>query len=198
MNRLQRSLRRLDVEFRELGVRWALVGGLAVSIRAEPRTTRDVDVAVAVSDDREAEILVRSLRSRGYSDLPSGAVIEQTDRGRLATVRLVSPEPSDEGLVVDLLFASSGIEPDIVARADRIQVLSSTFVPVARTGHLLALKLLAGRDQDWADLRSLIAVAKEEDLELCRKAIAQIRERGFQRDKDLDRDLERLLGSPEH
>ncbi len=38
-----------------LGLRWALIGGLAVAVRAEPRFTRDVDLAVAVADDRELE-----------------------------------------------------------------------------------------------------------------------------------------------
>jgi len=33
----------------------ALVGGLAVSARTEPRFTRDLDVAVAVPDDAGAE-----------------------------------------------------------------------------------------------------------------------------------------------
>jgi hypothetical protein len=32
-----------------------LVGGLAVSVRTEPRFTRDVDLVVAISDDHAAE-----------------------------------------------------------------------------------------------------------------------------------------------
>jgi hypothetical protein len=48
---------------REAGVRarisWAMLGGLAVSIRTEPRFTRDVDLAVAVAADDEAERLAR-------------------------------------------------------------------------------------------------------------------------------------------
>ena len=55
-------------DFEVLGLRWALVGGLAVSARAEPRTTRDVDVAVAVNDDAGAEAAVLALRHRGYRD----------------------------------------------------------------------------------------------------------------------------------
>lgn len=45
----------------------ALVGGLAVSARAEVRITRDVNLAVVVDDDEAAEQLVARLRSRGYS-----------------------------------------------------------------------------------------------------------------------------------
>jgi hypothetical protein len=43
------------------GVRCALVGGLAVSARTEPRFTRDADLAVAVASDAEAESLIRAL-----------------------------------------------------------------------------------------------------------------------------------------
>ena len=50
-----------------LGHRFALVGGLAVSVRAEVRFTRDVDIVVLVADDSEAELLTCELRSAGYS-----------------------------------------------------------------------------------------------------------------------------------
>jgi hypothetical protein len=48
----------LPASLRPRGKRFALVGGLAVSVRAEVRFTRDVDLAVAVSSDAEAESLV--------------------------------------------------------------------------------------------------------------------------------------------
>ena len=40
--------------------RFALVGGLAVGVRGEPRMTRDVDLAVAVADDAGAEDVVNA------------------------------------------------------------------------------------------------------------------------------------------
>lgn len=45
---------RASAELTELGARFALVGGLAVSAWGEPRYTRDVDLAVAVERDDEA------------------------------------------------------------------------------------------------------------------------------------------------
>ena len=59
MSGLVAALRRIVSDLEEAGKPWALVGGLAVSVRVEPRTTRDVDVAVAVAGDSEAEALVR-------------------------------------------------------------------------------------------------------------------------------------------
>ena len=61
------------------------IGGLAVSARAEPRTTRDVDVAVSADGDAAAEQLVFHLQSRGYV---VGMLLEQEKTGRIATVRL--------------------------------------------------------------------------------------------------------------
>jgi hypothetical protein len=75
---LARTLADLAAE----GVACALVGGLAVSAWVDPRTTRDIGLAVAVRDDRHAEQLVRSLCARGYR---VHALIEQEAVGRISS-----------------------------------------------------------------------------------------------------------------
>jgi hypothetical protein len=170
-------------------------GRFAVSARAEPRFTRDVDVAASVPNDAVAESLVRSLLSSGYQLLAS---VEHDATSRLATARLATAR-ADHGdqVVVDILFASSGIEPEIVEAAEPIEILPGFTVPVARTGHLIATKLLARDDatrpQDLADLRALLAVAEAGDLALARESIALITKRGFNRERDLEMALERLM-----
>lgn len=47
MNRFEATARRVTVDLQALDLRAALVGGFAVSVRAEPRFTRDLDLAVA-------------------------------------------------------------------------------------------------------------------------------------------------------
>ena len=66
------------------------------------------------------------------------AAVEQTATGRLATARLLPLGESEEGIVVDLLFASSGIEPEIVDAASPIDIGAGAPVRVARVGHLVA------------------------------------------------------------
>jgi hypothetical protein len=70
-------------------------------------------------------------------------------------------------------------------------------VPVAQIGHLIALKVLARDDetrpQDLLDLHSLLMAADEEDLHTARTALSLISERGFNRDKDLQADLDAVL-----
>lgn len=99
-------------------------------------------------------------------------------------------------MIVDLLVASSGIEPEVVSEADLLEVFPGYPVPVARTGHLIALKVLSQspqRPQDAADCTALLAVASPEDLELARRALAAITARGFDRGKDLMGELRHLL-----
>lgn len=61
MTGLGSTLLKTVAELTRLDRRCALIGGLAVSVRAEPRFTRDIDLAVTVRDDADAERLVNSL-----------------------------------------------------------------------------------------------------------------------------------------
>jgi hypothetical protein len=194
VNRLEAALRNAATEFERLGSLWALVGGMAVSARSEARFTRDVDLAVSVAGDDAAEQLTRSLVTAGYRVL---ATVEHEKQGRLATVRLGSQSSTSDDPVLDLLFASSGIEPEIVAAAERLFIVPGLLGPVARTGHLIAVKLLScddqRRPQDRTDLLKLRAVADPPELEMARRAVRLITDRGFARGRDLESALDVLL-----
>ena len=120
----------------DMGRPFALVGGLAVSFRAEVRFTRDVDLAVVVKDDADFEGLVFELRSSGYFPL---ATVEHTQQKRLSTARLQSPL----GFVVDLIAATCGIEREVVERATLVDLPGVGQLPVARSEELLARKILS-------------------------------------------------------
>ncbi|HEU5418556.1 MAG TPA: nucleotidyl transferase AbiEii/AbiGii toxin family protein [Streptosporangiaceae bacterium] len=186
------ALRRAVVDLNAVKARWALVGGLAVSARAIPRFTKDLDFVLAVASDGEAEETVHSLRQRGYDPVE---ILEQDYVERLSGVRLMR-KGSD--VVMDLLFASSGIEKEVVDDAERIEVLPGLTVPVARTAHLIALKVLAGRNQDLTDLGYLIPAASPVDLDAARNAVKIIEARGFNRGQDLSKDLGNLITDAGH
>jgi predicted nucleotidyltransferase len=196
MNRLQVALADIAKILDERGVGWALIGGIAVSVRAEPRFTRDVDLAVSVVSDREAERLVGDLRGAGYEVLET---VEQEKTGRFATARLLPPGGDPGGVIVDLLFASSGIEPEVVATAERLEVLPGLKVPVAGLPELITLKLLArddaARPQDAADLIALAPLATARDFKAVRRLAVLIEERNFHRGRDLSGEVERLEGA---
>jgi hypothetical protein len=90
--------------------------GLAISARSVPRFTKDLDFAIAVANDSEAEDVVRRLRGRGYLPVE---VLEQEYVERLSGVRLKHGGPD---VIADLLFASSGIESEVAASATRLEV----------------------------------------------------------------------------
>ena len=141
--------------------------------------------------DEHAEALTHALTSHA---LRMAGLIEKEAVGRLAMARL----STEDGLSVDLLIASSGIEAEVVARAETLEVVRGMLLPVARTGHLIALKLLSvgpGRETDAADLRNLAAVATEEEWNLASEAVTQIQERGFARGRQLDSELHTLRNS---
>jgi hypothetical protein len=167
---------------------WALVGGWAVSVRTEPRFTRDV--AVAVGSDYDAEQLISVLT---HAQFQIETLIEQTAVGRLATVRLASPDDFPPGLLLDILFASSGIEPEICQTAERVEMFPGVVVPVARLEYLLATKILArddeNRPQDRQDIRMLLRAMDDQQVAITRQLLDSITTRGFNRGKDLQAEL---------
>lgn len=176
--------------------RFAVVGGLAVSVRSEPRFTGDVDFAVAVSNDEEAEQLVNTLIADGYV---ATIIVEHEVTRRLATARL--QHPADDGRYLDLLFASSGIEAEIVAAATDERFSTTLTLPVATCGHLIAVKLLSANDvtrrRDLDDLDALASVATSDDWSEAAEAAQLITTRGYNRDRDLPSALATLRAARE-
>lgn len=183
------ALARVAEDLRALGQTWALVGGLAVAVRGEPRFTRDVDVAVAVDTDSAFELLVHRLQQRGYG-IASVLVHEPT--GRLATVRLLSPA----GSIVDLLGSSCGFEMEAVAKATPVQIPGVGAVPVVRAEELLAMKVLAfrpARPHDRVDALGILELNPQLDLVSVRQTLALVSERGYDRGRDLLARLDSLV-----
>lgn len=195
MNPLEAALRGITQRLADLHVAYALVGGLAVSARADPRTTRDVDLALAVEDDAEAERIVFQLVDSGAYVV--AAVVEQTAVKRLATIRLRPTDETTRGALVDLLFASSGIEREVVEGAEALEILPHLVLPVATARHLVAMKLLARDDrrrpQDHDDLRVLLAQTTADDVDEVRRLLGRIEALGFARGRDLGASLDEIL-----
>jgi hypothetical protein len=196
-NRFAAALQHAQSELDRLGVGWAVIGGLALAVRAEPRQTRDIDIAIAVESDGDAESLVRELTGHGFRFVEDG-VIEQTAVARLATIRLEETARGDAPVPVDLFFASSCVEAELVAAAERLEVLPGLTLPVATTGFLIALKVLAGRLQDLADVDNLLRSATTGEIDEAWQVVRLIAARGCHRGRDLEGILgRRIEGVPE-
>jgi hypothetical protein len=182
MNAVERALRDF-LAARPTDVAVALVGGLAVSTRTEPRFTRDLDFAIAVANDDEAAQYVFRLRQLGYEIV---SALEQTKQHRLSTIRL---RRGGRGPLVDLLFAACGIEVEIVHAAEALELTTGVVADVAQVGHLIAMKLVSRdpkrRPHDQQDLVNLARVATDQEWQRAEAAVELIQQRGFSRGRDL-------------
>lgn len=181
------GLRRLGADLQSQGIGWALVGGVAIALRVLPRTTEDVDVMLAVTDEHQAEKAIGFLLSRGWR-----FERELNDKkGRISSIRLRGPGRGD--LIVDCLIELCGIETEVVTSSELMVVSAGLEMPVANLAALIALKVLAGRPKDQQDIEALLSYAKAEEIQLARHYLGLIERRGFDRDKDLMSDLDGYL-----
>ena len=136
------ALGRLAALVGELGVPCALVGGAAISARVRPRFTDDLDLAVALPEERLEELLAAAARH--------GFRFEETDR-ELAVAGLVRLRSSGAtGPDVDLLLAGDPFLARTIARATPLPLGPCT-LPVATLEDLLLMKLEANRPVDLDD-----------------------------------------------
>jgi hypothetical protein len=117
-----------------------------------------------------------------------------SELSRLSTVRLLGTD----GIRVDLLFASSGIEREIVDRANPVEIAAAGFIPVAAAEELLAMKVLSMtgvRLQDRLDALRLLQLVPNLDLDRVRADLRSISDRGFDRGQDLTSKLESIVAA---
>jgi hypothetical protein len=134
--KLARVLGELAALLEGQGTPYAVVGGLAASARGEARFTRDIDVALMVDNDDQAEQCIHGFVQQGYVVI---ATVEQVTTHRLATARLRHPD----GVVCDLIFATCGIESEVVASAQRVEVFPGKWVTTATAESMIAMKVLS-------------------------------------------------------
>lgn len=178
--KLRDTLADLASQLSSAGARFAVVGGLAASARGEARFTRDIDVVVAVTSDEEAEGVVFQLTQQGYRVL---ATVEQAATHRLATARLQHPL----GVVCDLIFATCGIEREIVDGAESLELFDRA-VPTAASEAIVAMKVLSASEQrprDLGDLHAILRAQPDLDQALVLELLNRIAERGFARGQNL-------------
>jgi hypothetical protein len=153
------------------------------------RPRKDIDFAVSVKNDAAAEGLVLGLHERGFRAVQA---FEHEETGTLLGVRLLLPGARSTEPECDLLFGTSGVEQETI-RAAKAMVLGEANALVARWGHLIALKVLAGRRQVRRDVLALVAGARGRDLREANKMLELMKERGMAPKRDLAAELRAAL-----
>ena len=134
------------------GIRFALIGGLAVSLRGQPRMTVDVDLVI-LADIDQALRLAQELSSTPFEPLFPG-VEEVVARSFILPLRHRAT-----GIRVDVAIGMSGFEQQAVSRSTKVTI-GDVRVPVVAVEDLLVMKALAGRPQDDQDIRGLVAAQR--------------------------------------
>jgi len=128
------------------GTRYLVIGGLAVVVVGEPRTTADADVIVFVSQT-EAESLIAQAAEAGFE------LREDVERRRLeetGTMRFRKGRYQ-----IDLITASLPFEEEAYRRATFHQ-LFGVLLPFPTPEDLILFKILAGRDKDILDATGIV------------------------------------------
>ena len=125
----------------EQGVRYLVIGGLAVVAVGEPRTTADADAIVFLSPS-EAEALIGLANGAGFELQPA------VERERLATTGTLRFRRGK--FQIDLITASLPFEEAAFQRACHHELFGVS-LPFPSPEDLILFKVLAGRDKDMLD-----------------------------------------------
>jgi hypothetical protein len=161
-----RGLEELFQALNTAGVRYVVVGGLAVNLQGHARLTIDTDLIVDL-EPQAARRAVETLLGLGLQPrLPVDPWNFADPQTRSAWIRdkglrvFSWYDPADPLRVVDLFAESPLPFAPLYQRSDLLSI-RETAVRVASLPDLIALKRLAGRPNDLADIDVLEEIARE-------------------------------------
>jgi len=140
---------------KEAGVRYAFIGGAALSAWGVPRATFDLDLALSVPEEGIGVVL-DVLSRRGF-------VVDATFRsgfrdrvGGMETIHVHLPAGRTL-MAVDLFLATTPLLGSVVERRTSID-LGRGPIEVCTAADLILLKLIADRPKDRIDIQNILAV----------------------------------------
>jgi hypothetical protein len=147
----------------EAGVRFVVVGGVAVVLHGHPRLTADLDLVLDLASDNVLAAL-RALDAQGLTPrlpVPSEQFADPQIRERWRRERNLTVfslhDPADPRREVDL-FAEAPVAFEELWNASQVVVAGDVPIRIAGLAHLIAMKREAGRPQDLADIVALEAM----------------------------------------
>ena len=145
---LAEEFRALVSALEEADVEFAVCGGLAVAIHAQPRATMDIDLLLRPDSVDAAKGVAHGL---GYS-IDAGPMVVRP--GVIEMHRLTKPDPdSGDLLSIGFLLVTRELEP-VWAGRERVGWEYGELSVVSRAG-LIQMKRLRATGQDLDDIRAL-------------------------------------------
>lgn len=154
MNSLERQLKILVNLLSKLKIRYALLGGLAVSYYGEPRITMDTDIVVLLPPQKIGYFL-RAVSELGFKPLCSNpsSFIKQW-----GMVPLKYAKQGGLGLW-DIIIAKTPLEEAAVKRA-HIRKINSIKARLISAEDLVVHKIISERPRDLQDLKGILSRQK--------------------------------------
>lgn len=156
---------RVFKELNKEGVRYIVIGGIALNLHGVPRATADLDLAVEIEQDNLEKIAV-VLTKIGFKprlpvkpgDFSNPKNLEKwCKEKKMQAFTFWNPKRSFEE--VDILI-NSPIEFKEIDKAKKVIKAGYISIPLISIDHLIKLKEESGRKQDEADIEALKKIKK--------------------------------------
>lgn len=165
MNPILRAAVDLQKLLLEQKWKFCFIGGLAVLRWGKPRTTQGVDVSLFVPLGKENEPVDAILRK---------FAARISDAGKFALESRVILAQSADGIAYDIALAQFDFEEDIIDRATFYEFSDEAILLTISAEDLVVMKLFAGRDQDWLDVRGIIDANNQLNIGFVRSQLKQL------------------------
>jgi hypothetical protein len=170
MRALFREAAELQSTLENEGWEFFFVGGIAVQIWGEPRLTTDLDLTVFTGLVNEADQVERLLELFESRDMSPEAAAEFSRTARILLLKTQS------GTEIDLMLSGLADLGTELERSSVQQFTPDISLRICSAETLIAMKTVAGRDRDYADVATVLIKQSRLDWEYIDEYLRQVQE----------------------
>lgn len=146
-------------------VPYATIGGVAVALLAQPRTTQDIDVVIWLDKERWETFLLAG-EAYGFAPRISDAL------NFAAKSRVLLLQHQKSGVSVDLSCGALSFEREMIERATMLNI-GTLNLKVPTPEDLVVTKAVARRPKDIADIEALLNIHQNLDITYIRRWVEE-------------------------
>jgi hypothetical protein len=153
-------------KFNEEGIRYLVVGGLAMNLLGVPRVTYDIDMLIDLEDDN-IQVLMNLMKEWGFKPKVPVNVMDFADREKrdewIATKNMKAFNLVNAKWAlseIDIIIDAPVTYSEARKNAKKISV-QGVSIPVISIDDLIKMKQTAGREMDKADIQYLKKVKND-------------------------------------
>ncbi|HXN05653.1 MAG TPA: hypothetical protein VN944_01150 [Nitrospiria bacterium] len=146
--------------FHDKGIRYVVIGGVAINLHGAPRMTADLDILADLEGDNLA-LFIKTMKELGYRTrlpVPAEGLLDPQKRQEWIREKGLKAFTFYHPIVayqeVDLLI-DSPISFSEINQQKIVIKMGLTEIPVISIDHLIEMKKGIGRQQDAADIQTL-------------------------------------------